>query len=145
MPSYTVYAQANTFTEDQRDTLARSITALHSKNTGAPRSFVQTIFLPIESGAHYIGAEPTNPRGVWVYGHIRSGRSAEVRTAIAVGIRDELEAIAEIPRQFIWVYLNELTHTDMIEFGAVLPVPGEEAAWVEGMDPALRDQLRALG
>jgi hypothetical protein len=33
----------------------------------------------------------------------------------------------------------------MIEFGSVLPVPGDEAAWVEGMDPAIRDHLRALG
>jgi hypothetical protein len=94
---------------------------------------------------HFIGAEPTDPRGVWVHGHIRSGRSPDVRTAIGEGIRDALEAITQIPRQFIWVYLSELAHTDMIEFGSVLPVPGDEAAWVEGMDPAIRDHLRALG
>jgi phenylpyruvate tautomerase PptA (4-oxalocrotonate tautomerase family) len=145
MPTYTIYARAETFTGGQRDALARAVTAAHSEHTGAPRSFVQTIFRPVEPGTHYIGAEPADPRGVWVYGHIRRGRSPEVRTALAEGIRDALEAIAQVPPQFIWVYLNELAHTDMIEFGSVLPVPGEEAAWVEGMDPALRDQLRALG
>jgi phenylpyruvate tautomerase PptA (4-oxalocrotonate tautomerase family) len=145
MPTYTVYTRAGTFTSDQRDALARSITALHSEHTGAPRSFVQTVFLPIEPGDHYVGAERADPRGVWVYGHIRTGRAADVRTAIAVSIRDALEATAQIPRQFIWVYLNELTHTDMIEFGSVLPVPGAEAAWVEAMDPAVRDHLNTLG
>ena len=145
MPTYTIYAQAETFTGRQRDALAQAITALHSQHTGAPRSFVQTIFLPVEPGTHYIGAEPTDPRGVWVYGHIRRGRPPEVRTAIAESIRDAIAAIARIPEQFIWVYLNELTHTDMIEFGSVLPVPGGEAAWVEAMDPAIRDHLRALG
>ena len=77
--------------------------------------------------------------------HIRSGRPAGIRTAIAVGIRDALETIAQIPRQSIWVYLNELVHTDMIEFGSVLPVPGGEAAWVLAMDPAVRDHLLELG
>ena len=145
MPTYTVHARPETFTDNQRDALARSITVLHSELTGAPRSFVQTIFRPVEPGTHYIGAERTDPRGVWVYGHIRSGRAPLVRTAIAEGIRDALEAIAQVPRQFIWVYLNQLTHTDMIECGSVLPVPGDEAAWVEAMDPAIRDHLRALG
>ena len=145
MPSYTVYARADAFTGDQRDALARSITTLHSEHTGAPRSFVQTIFLPIDPGTHYVGAEPTDPRGTWVYGHIRTGRSAEVRTAIATGIRDALEEIAQVPRQFIWVYLNELVHTDMIEFGSVLPLPGDEAAWVQAMDPPVRDHLLELG
>jgi phenylpyruvate tautomerase PptA (4-oxalocrotonate tautomerase family) len=144
MPSYTVYTRPETFTGSQRAALARSITTVHSEHTGAPRSFVQTIFLPVEPDAHFVGAEPADPRGVWVYGHIRRGRPAEVRTAIAVGIRDALEAIAQIPRQFIWVYLNELAHTDMIEFGSVLPVPGDEAAWVQGLDPAIRDYLLSL-
>jgi phenylpyruvate tautomerase PptA (4-oxalocrotonate tautomerase family) len=145
MPSYTVYAQAGTFDDEQRDAVAGSITAVHSEHTGAPRSFVQTIFLPVEPGAHYVGARPTDPRGVWVYGHIRAGRTAEVRTAIAAGIADAVAGIAQIPRQFIWVYLNELVHTDMIEFGSVLPLPGGEADWVQAMDPAVRDYLLELG
>lgn len=80
-----------------------------------------------------------------MYGHIRSGRPAGVRTAIAEGIRDAIEAIGGIPRQFIRVYLNELSHTDMIGFGSVLPVPGDEAAWVQDRDPAIRDRLHELG
>lgn len=145
MPTYAVYANMEMFTVGQREGLARAITAVHSEHTGAPKSFVQTIFLPVLSGAHFVGGEPADPRSVWVYGRIRSGRPAGVRTAIAMGIRSALEATAQVPRQFIWIYLNELAHTDMIEFGSVLPVPGGEAAWVQSMDPAIRDHLNALG
>jgi phenylpyruvate tautomerase PptA (4-oxalocrotonate tautomerase family) len=144
MPTYLVHARPDTFTGPQRDALARSITELHSEHTGAPRSFVQTIFLPVEPGGHYVGAEQADPRSVWVYGHIRSGRPHEVRTALATAITGALETIAQIPRQFIWVYLNELTHTDMIEFGSVLPLPGAEAAWIAGLDPAVQAHLRKL-
>jgi phenylpyruvate tautomerase PptA (4-oxalocrotonate tautomerase family) len=106
---------------------------------------VQTIFLPVAPGAHFIGAEPAHPRSLWVYGHIRSGRPAQVRTAIAEGITTAAEEVAGIPRQHIWVYLNELARTDMVEFGAVLPPPGEEAAWIDRLPPETRDHVRSLG
>ena len=61
MPSYTIYARPETFTGAQRAALARSVTAVHSEQTGAPRSFVQTIFLPVEPDAHFVGAEPAIP------------------------------------------------------------------------------------
>lgn len=145
MPSYTVYAAAAALTPAQRAELAGSITALHSEHTGAPRSFVQTIFLPVPAGAWFIGAEPAGPRCVWVHGHIRQGRAENVRTAMAGDIAAAVQRVAGVPRQFVWVYLSELARTDMIEFGSVLPVPGQEAAWIEAMAPEIRDYLRALG
>ena len=30
------------------------------------------------------------------------------------------------PVTVVWVYLNDLAHTDMVEFGRVLPEPGGE-------------------
>jgi phenylpyruvate tautomerase PptA (4-oxalocrotonate tautomerase family) len=145
MPSYTVYTATESLSAGQRAELARAITTLHSEHTGAPRSFVQTVFLPVVAGAYFIGAEPADPRCVWVYGHIRSGRPEEVRTSIAEGIAAAVQDVAQIPRQFVWVYLNELARTDMIEFGSVLPVPGQEAAWIQAMTPEVREYLRALG
>jgi phenylpyruvate tautomerase PptA (4-oxalocrotonate tautomerase family) len=144
MPTYTVYAAPNVFTDEQRGRLARSITEIHSGATGAPKSLVQTIFLDLQPGAHYIGGEKTDPRSVWVYGHIRSGRPTDVRTRIALDIRDSVES-AGTPHEFVWVYLNEIPHTDMVEFGETLPPPGDEAAWIRAMPPAVRDRLLALG
>jgi hypothetical protein len=82
---------------------------------------------------------------VWVLGHIRSGRAESARTAIALGICDELDRIAGISRKLIWVYLSELAHTDMAEFGAMLPPPGEESLWMDALTPDVRDHIQTLG
>jgi phenylpyruvate tautomerase PptA (4-oxalocrotonate tautomerase family) len=145
MPTYTIHAASDCLPTGKRADLARAIAALHSEHTGAPRSFVQTIFLTVEPGTHFIGDQAAASGSVWVYGHIRSGRSTAVRTALAQAIASAIEESAGIPRHYIWVYLNELTCTDMIEFGAVLPQPGEEEGWVARLDPAVRDYLRSLG
>lgn len=144
MPTYVVHAAADAFDPAQRDALADAITSVHHRRTGAPRSFVQTIFVDIPAGGHYVGGEPTHPRGVWVYGHIRSGRDTQTRTAIALDIRDALLSLGNVPAEFVWVYLGELPHSDMIEFGSVLPVPGDEAAWIQDLEPEIRDRLRAM-
>lgn len=145
MPTYVVHLRDEALSAGQRADLARAITGLHAENTGAPKSFVQTMFVPLLDGGHFIGGEPADARSVWVYGHIRSGRSEQVRTALVEGIRDAVVDAAGIPAECVWVYLNELTHTDMIEFGAVLPAPGGEDAWVRGLPPAVRDHLLSLG
>lgn len=98
MPSYTVYSAEESLTDRQRAALSQAITTLHTAHTGAPWSFVQTIFLPVAPGAHIIGARPADPRCIWVYGHIRSGRMPAVRTALAGGIAAAAEQVAGIPR-----------------------------------------------
>ena len=61
-----------------------------------------------------------------------------------VGIRDLLIDVLKIPDSVVWVYLNELVYTDMVEFGRVLPEPGDEQRWVEHLPPDLRDHLVSL-
>lgn len=45
----------------------------------------------------------------------------------------------------IWVYLCNLEPTDMLEYGHVLPQPGEEADWFNRLPKPLRDYLAQLG
>jgi hypothetical protein len=44
----------------------------------------------------------------------------------------------------VWVYLNELAHNDMLEFGHVLPKPGDDQSWFEDLPSDLRDHMVAL-
>ena len=81
---------------------------------------------------------------MWVYGHIRTERTTSARIHIMVGIRDLLTQVLKIPESVVWVYLNELAHTDMIEFGRVLPEPGEEQRWLDQLSPELREHLVSL-
>jgi hypothetical protein len=41
------------------------------------------------------------------------------------------------------VYHNELNRTDMVEFGRVLPEPGNEQRWLDELPRDIRDRLGA--
>src|SRR5258705_5721674 len=56
-----------------------------------------------------------------------------------------LSQIAGINEDSIWVYLCNLEPTDMVEYGHVLPAPGDEQAWFENLPQSLKDYLAGLG
>ena len=45
----------------------------------------------------------------------------------------------------VWIYLCNLAPTDMIEYGHVLPKPGDEAAWFESSPASVKEYLTSLG
>jgi hypothetical protein len=57
----------------------------------------------------------------------------------------EVAKITEVREDDIWIYLCNLIPTDMVEYGHVLPQPGEEAAWYDRLPKALREHLTGLG
>jgi len=62
-----------------------------------------------------------------------------------LAIVKDVSAIAAVPEASIWIYLCNLEATDMVEFGHVLPRPGEEQSWFESLPPALQSYLKGLG
>jgi hypothetical protein len=67
-----------------------------------------------------------------------------VRSSLILAITEDVSVIAAVPAASIWVYLCNLEPTDMVEFGHVLPRPGEEQLWFEGLPPALQSYLNGL-
>jgi hypothetical protein len=58
-----------------------------------------------------------------------------------------VQAIAEISgveASTIWVYLCNLAPDDMVEYGRVLPLPGQEQAWFEGLPAELQQYLTSI-
>src|SRR5262249_35621477 len=143
MPTYVCSAGRGRVSVEQRQRIAAGITLIHSECTGAPPAFVQTIFQDIEAGSHYIGSGDASDT-VWVYGHIRDGREAAVRSKILTRISDLLANVLGIDPALTWVYINPLANTDMVEFGRILPPPGAETRWIEDMPTGLRDHLVEL-
>jgi hypothetical protein len=45
----------------------------------------------------------------------------------------------------VWVYLCNVAPDDMVEYGHVLPLPGQEQAWLEALPPELQRYLTSLG
>jgi hypothetical protein len=54
-------------------------------------------------------------------------------------------AVTGAEERFVWVYVNELTPTDMIEFGHVLPAHGMEQEWFDALPSDLRAWLLTFG
>ncbi len=61
---------------------------------------------------------------------MRAGRSEEQREQLMLTINDDVSRISGIPAENVWINLCNLAPTDMVEYGRVLPKPGEEAAMV---------------
>jgi hypothetical protein len=78
-----------------------------------------------------------------VYGHIRGKRTSERNNHLR-SVSQVSHTTAAGPPSVVWVYLNELAHNDMLEFGHVLPKPGDEQSWFEDLPSDLRDHMVAL-
>jgi phenylpyruvate tautomerase PptA (4-oxalocrotonate tautomerase family) len=144
MPTYVCYTHRGQVDAAAKARLAAGIARIHHDVTGAPIAFTQCVFHDLDPYDHFIGGELAPGNGVWVYGHIRSGRTSERRNHIVVGIADLVARVLQVPPSVVWVYLNELVHTDMVEFGHVLPEQGDEQSWLEDLPSDLRDHLAVL-
>ncbi|WP_337997613.1 tautomerase family protein [Oleispirillum naphthae] len=145
MPTYTVTAANLTLTAAQEADLAAAVTQAHHATTGAPAFFAQVRFAPVAEGRHYIGGKPNTAPHLFVHGLIRDGRSSETKTALVQEIAAQAAAIARLSPEDVWVYVQDIPAEQMVEFGRVLPAPGEEAQWRQGIGAAKRQALAAAG
>lgn len=145
MPTYFVTAQEGRLSAAQKQAIAAAITRVHNAVTAAPAYFAQVIFKSIESGDWFMGGAPLNQESLFVHGHIRGGRSAVDRGRLMVQMAGELAAAASMQPHSIWIYIAELPSRAMIEFGHVLPEPGDEPAWTAALPDEDRTRMQAIG
>lgn len=144
MPTYTCTAEPGLLNAHQKERIAQAITTAHAEVTGAPAYFAQVIFEDVAPGNHFIGGKPLNHDHVFVYGRIRGGRSAVDRKTLIRRITEEVAEIANVPRFSVWTYMLELPAAAMVEFGHVLPEPGEEPSWNDSLPTNDRDRMQAI-
>lgn len=144
MPTYVCSTPAGALTAEQKKTIAKSICRNHSDATGAPQFFVQVIFEEKNANDRFLGGEETAGH-FWIRGDIRAGRSKVQREKLMLSIMRDVSQIAGVDENSIWVYLCNLEATDMVEYGHVLPAPGEEKSWFEGLPESLQAYLSKLG
>lgn len=141
MPTYTVTVANLSLSQRQKSQIAESITTAHSTHTGAPGFFAQVLFFAANEGEHFVGGRVNTAPQVYVHGLVREGRSTEIKQALMSQMLEEIGRIAGITAEEIWIYLQNIPPTQMIEFGRFLPAPGDEAAWEKGMSPEKRAML----
>jgi phenylpyruvate tautomerase PptA (4-oxalocrotonate tautomerase family) len=145
MPTYTVSTASGRFSEEIKQRIAQEITRAHSDATGAQSFFAQVIFNEVPQGNHFVGGRPLRAEQVFVHGHIRAGRTAQRKRELLEDLVKSISALTSISPRFIWAYVSELPPAQMVEYGHVLPEPGSEASWLEGLPPEDREFMLRVG
>lgn len=141
MPTY-AFTTAKEITPEQRARIVESVTAVHAAEAIAPRYFVQVIFHKVEPGSIFLGGEAASPDHIWVRADIRAGRTREQKAKLLRRIMQETSEILAISDQHVWVYISDIPAIGVLEFGNVLPEPGEEEQWLASLPSDLREKLR---
>jgi phenylpyruvate tautomerase PptA (4-oxalocrotonate tautomerase family) len=144
MPTYTCAVRAGLLTSEQKHRIASAITHLHGEATGAPTWFVQVVIDENQQRQRYLGGQPADHH-IWIRADIRAGRTSQQRQRLMLSILQAISEISGVPESEIWIYLCNLAPEDMVEYGHVLPQPGEEQAWFEALPAELRRHLSSLG
>ena len=141
MPTYVVHATQGRLTAQHKEAIAGEITRAHSKATGAQGFFAQVIFNEIPAGCHFMGGKRIETDQIFVHGQIRAGRTKEQKRALLDDIVNSIAAATKMEKRCLWAYLAELPPSQMVEYGQVLPEPGEEDSWLQSLCEEDREYL----
>jgi phenylpyruvate tautomerase PptA (4-oxalocrotonate tautomerase family) len=119
MPVYHCTLPASRLDDGKREQIAGEVTRIHCESTGAPPDFAHVLFVDAPEGG-----------GASVLGSIRAGRPAELKARMAAAIAEAVaKAIGGEPAD-VRVHLLDVPASWVMEGGALLPEPGEEAGWL---------------
>ena len=85
MPTYFVNLSNIKLSKIIKEKIAKKITKIHNKATGANKYFAQVIFNDTKKGNHFMGGKIVSKSEIFIYGHIRSGRTSKVKNKLIKG------------------------------------------------------------
>ena len=144
MTTYTVTNSNFSLSSKQQKNLAEGITKVHNVVTGANTYFAQVIFNKTKKDNHFMGGKKVKEPSLFLLGQIRAGRSKEVKDKLIVDLKDVLVKNSKLDETQVWVYINDLPPSQMIEYGAVLPESGKESKWFNNLSRKLKDKLSKI-
>lgn len=125
MPLYRCAIREGLSSEPQRAQIAKEVVRIHCGVTGAPAIFVHAFF------SERAPSELPEGRAAYVFATIRWGRTDEQKTEIASQLRSSVAtALGCLPSE-VGVTTVDIPSKWNMEGGAIMPEPGEEAAWLE--------------
>jgi phenylpyruvate tautomerase PptA (4-oxalocrotonate tautomerase family) len=145
MPTYVCTVRGGRLSPDQKSRIAEEITRIHCEVTGAPTFFAQVIFEEVKPGNYFMGGKPLIHDQIFVYGRVRAGRSVQDKMKMIKLMAEAVGEAAGVSRTGVWIYIAELPPRQMIEYGYVLPEPGEEQGWTDALPADDREFMQAVG
>lgn len=144
MPTYTVSALNGRLTDPQKLSLATALTDIHCQTTGAPKYFVQVIFVDVASNNYFIAGKRLEHDNIFVHAQIRAGRTLAIKHQLIDAIMCATANIAETDLASVQIYLLDLPSGQVAEWGRLLPQPGEEQAWDAATPADIRERMQKL-
>ena len=144
MPTYSCSSVEGFLSAMTKHALARVITAAHAEVTGAPTYFAQVQFIDRPEGNIFIGGNALNYDHLFIFGHIREGRTARDRKILIERLGHDVAEVAALEPTAVWVYLHELPAQAMMEFGHILPPAGDEDVWASELPTAEREFIQSI-
>ena len=144
MPTYIVKYSNFKLSQKQKNSLANDISNAHSKFTGANTFFAQVIFQKNEKNSHFMGGKLVKTKEICLNGQIRSGRTSKVKKQLILELRKILIKNANLKKDYVWVYLEDLLPNQMVEYGEILPKSGKEKKWFKSLTPSLKKRLAQM-
>ena len=144
MPTYFVNTSNINLKKNVKKKLAEKITKVHNTATGANKYFAQVIFNQTKKEDHYMGGKMVSKPEIFIYGHIRSGRTSKIKNKLIIGLREILRKNTRLKKDNIWVYILELKPSQMIEYGEILPKSGGEKKWFTNLSIKLKKRLNEI-
>ncbi len=141
MPTYTVTNSNFNLTSKQQKNLAEGITKVHNVVTGANTYFAQVIFNITKKNNHFMGGKKVKEPSIFLLGQIRAGRTKIVKDKLILELKNVLVKKTKLDETQVWVYINDLPPSQMIEYGAILPESGKEKEWFKNLSSKLRKKL----
>ena len=145
MPTYHCTSAAGLLDAGKKSAIAKQITRIHNSVTGAASFFAQVIFTEIAKGNHFMGGAPLASDQIFVHGFIRAGRSVPDRERLVTELVTAIAHLSGVPKKCVWVYLTEIPARQMAEYGHILPEPGGEQAWLDGLPAEDRAYMQSVG
>ena len=139
MPFYQCLVPAGSLSADNSSALAEAITDVHCAVTGAPRGFVNVLFLEYAPGTYFTAGRPRTCSAI--NGTIRAGRDRATRARLLTELSQAWVSITGQDPRDLLIGLNEMDATSIMEAGLIMPAPGEEAEWLERNQQVLGELL----
>ena len=143
MPIYQCAHQHGQLTGDMKAKIATAITDAHVEATGAPRVFVHVFFNEMPPSIAYSAGEP-DAEVTGITGQIRQGRTLEQKQKLIKQIVASWTEITGQSPKHVIAGLTEIDSDITMEYGLILPKPGDEPEWFAKNADAL-DGIQGTG
>ena len=124
MPFYQFTVPTASPSAELKADIAAAVTEVHASVTGAPASYVNVSFTEVPPGSIFEAGKVV-PYGRMV-GLIRTGRTAEIKHELLTGLAAAWSEVTGEPVEGFALFLQEVSGSDMMEDGEILPESSED-------------------